>query len=219
MKRDAAKRLKGLVKLATPVVFLVLLSACGGDETPTPRPTLGPTVAPAATATPRPMPTTEPAATATPIPQPTAIPTVEPTPSPTPDPAIGIKAEVEAAVRQFGQALNTADADLLASLFLQTEKTTRISHAVPLRMNGWAAVEESFKGYLGLPPGGVSLVPRQGRTDLLGDGAAIWTGHFILSIRPPEESPRTVEGRMTVVFQKVDGEWLRVAMHSSVLPQ
>ena len=122
-------------------------------------------------------------------------------------------------MRQFGQALNTADADLLASLFLQSKETSRISYSVPLRINGWPAVEASFNGFLGLPPGSVSFVPRQGRTDLIGDGAAVWTGHFILNIRPPEESPQTVEGRMTAVLQKVDGEWLRVAMHGSVLPQ
>ena len=223
----------GLVKLATPGVFLALLVgllvACGAEATATPQPTLEPTVIPAVaptpspTATTQPTATTAPTATATPIPEPTviptAIPTAEPTPKPTTDPTDAIKAEVAAAVRQFGQALSTADAELLASLFLQSEKTNSFSSSEPLRINGWPEVEGSFKGLLSLPPGSVSLVPRQGRVDLVGDDAALWTGHFILNIRPPGESPQTVNGRFTSVLQKVDGKWLIVHMHTSAVPQ
>ena len=43
------------------------------------------------------------------------------------------------------------------------------------------------------------------RIDLLSDEAALWTGHFILNIRPPEQPRQTVEGRITAVLQKVDG--------------
>ncbi len=206
-----------LFKLATTGVLLallvVLVAACGDDATATPQPTPEPTAIPAL------APTPSPTATATPIPEPTAIPTAESTPPPTTIPTDAIKAEVEAAGRQFAQALGTADAELLASLFLQSEKTNSFSSSEPLRINGWSEVEGSFKGLLSLPPGSVSLVPRQGRIDLLGDNAALWTGHFILNIRPPEGSPQTVNGRFTSVLQKVDGKWLIVHMHTSAVPQ
>jgi len=122
-------------------------------------------------------------------------------------------------VSRFGQALNQADAELLASLFLQSEKTNSFSSSEPLRVNGWPAVEGSFKGLISLPPGSVSLVLRQGRVELLSDEAALWTGHFILNIRPPDEPRQIIEGRMTAVLQNVDGKWLRVHMHTSALPQ
>jgi uncharacterized protein (TIGR02246 family) len=218
-------RTKGLAKLATRGVFIallaVLVAACGNEVTPAPQAT------PAATPIPAPDPTPEPTATAIPVPdptpRPTAVPTTIPTPAPTPlptiDPEDTAKAEVAATVRRFGQALNTADPELMASLFLQSEKTNSFTSSEPLRKSGWPAVEGSFKGQLSLPPGSVSLVTRQGRVDLLGDDAALWTGHFLLNIRPPEEPRQTVEGRMTVVLQKVGGKWLRAHMHTSALPQ
>jgi len=138
---------------------------------------------------------------------------------PTIDPEEAIKAEVTATVHRFGQALSEADPELLASLFLQTETTYSFSSSEPLRINGWPAVEISFMGPLSLPPRSVSLVTRQERVDLLNDATALWTAYFILNIRPPEEPRQTVEGRMTVVLQKVDGKWLRVHMHTSALPQ
>ena len=113
-----------------------------------------------------PIATSEQMATAIPAPDPTAdltvaptlISTIQPTPSPTPNPREAIKSEVAAAVSQFGQALSTADTELMASLFLPSEKTNRFSSSEPLRINGWSEVEGSFKELLSLPPGSVSLV-------------------------------------------------------------
>ncbi len=209
----------GLDKMARMGAFVallaVLLAACGDEATAVPEPT--PTAATQPTAT------TAPTATAKSIPEPTVIPTATPTTEPTPRPTTNltdaIKAEVKATVLQFGQALGTADAELLASLFLQSEKTNSFSTSEPLRINGWSEVQGSFKGLLSLPPGSVSLVPRQGRIDLLGNDAALWTGHFILNVRPPEESPQSVNGRFTSVLQKADGKWLIVHMHTSAVPQ
>jgi hypothetical protein len=115
--------------------------------------------------------------------------------------------------------MSTGDSELLATLFHQSEKTYSFSASEPLRVNGWTAVEDSFKELLSLPPGSVSLVTRQGRVDLLSDETALWTGYFILNVRPPEETPQTIEGRMTAVLQNVGGKWLRVHMHTSALPQ
>lgn len=227
LKRGTVTRVVRLVKLVSPGVFLApftfLVAACGNEATPAPQPTPAATAIPEPNPTPHPTAAPEPAATATPVPEPTAKPTVvpaaEPTPSPTSDPADAVRAEVQAAVSRFGQAFSTADAELLASLFVQSVKTNRFSASEHLRVNGWSAVEGSFKGLLSLPPGSVSLIPRQGRVDLLSDEAALWTGHFILNIRPPEEPRQTVEGRMTVVLQKAGGKWLRAHMHTSALPQ
>jgi uncharacterized protein (TIGR02246 family) len=225
MAAEAGKNKRAVWGVVLALV-VVLVAACASETTPVPQP------APEATVIPAPAPATsriatpEPTATAIPAPDPTAnptvaptrIPTIQPTLSPTPDPRAAIKSEVAAAVSQFGQALSTADTELMASLFLPSEKTNRFSSSEPLRINGWSEVERSFKELLSLPPGSVSLVQRQGRIDLLGDDAALWTGHFILSVRPPEESRRTVEGRATALLQKVDGKWLRVHMHTSALP-
>jgi len=230
LKKSVLTRIAGLVKQIALGGFLALLvvsvAACGDEATPAPLATLAPTAIPTVAPTASPTATPEPTATSITTPDPTAIPTVtpttipriDPTPSPTTDPTFAIKAEVAATVRQFGQALSTGDTELLASLFLQSEKTNSFSNSEPLRINGWQEVEGSFKGLLSLPPGSVSLLHRQGRIDLLSDEAALWTGHFILNIRPPEQPRQTIEGRITAVLQKVDGKWLRVHMHTSELP-
>lgn len=129
-----------------------------------------------------------------------------------------IKAEVEAAVRQLVQALNTSDGVLFDSLWLHSDKTTFIPVLQPFRVDGWPEVRQPFAGLLSLPPGAVSLVLRQLRIDLLGDEAALGTGHFIITIRPPGGAPITINGRTTVVLEKVDGKWLRVHTHGSALP-
>ena len=137
-------------------LLTVLLATCASETTPVPQP------APEATVIPAPAPTTSPIATPEPTANltvaPTRISTIQPTPSPTPNPREAIKNEVAAAVSQFGQALSTADTELMASLFLPSEKTNRFSSSEPLRINGWSEVEGSFKELLSLPPGSVSLV-------------------------------------------------------------
>ncbi len=129
-----------------------------------------------------------------------------------------LKAEVAAATAQYVQAFNTSDIDLLDTVSLQSDKATHISPTEPFRIDGWTDVRRALAGELSLPPGSFSLVPRQSRIDLIGDDVALWTGHFILNIRPPEGSPQTVNGRLTSVLQKVDGKWLIVHIHSSALP-
>ena len=228
------KRINGLVKMAAPGVaialLVVLVAACSDEAVPSPQPSQPASatpVIPTATATPSPTAISKPTATATPIPEPTAKPTAKPTAFPKAEPILppaldsrdAIKAEVTATVHQFGQALSTADAELLASLFLQSKKTSSFASSEPLRVNGWSEVEGTFKRLTSLPPGSVSLVLRQENLDFLSAEAALWTGHFILNVRQPEEPRQTIEGRMTTVLQKVDGKWLRVHMHTSVLPK
>lgn len=224
------KRIKGLIKLAAPGVatafLVVLVAACSNEAIPSPQPTQPASatpVIPTATATPSPTAISKATATATPFPEPTdkptAIPKAETILPPALDSRDAIKAEVTATVHQFGQALSTADAELLASLFLQSEKTSSFASSEPLRVNGWSEVEGTFKRLISLPPGSVSFVLRQENLDLLTAEAALWTGHFILNIRQPEEPRQTIEGRITTVLQKVYGKWLRVHMHTSVLPR
>ncbi len=129
-----------------------------------------------------------------------------------------LKAEVAAATAQYVQAFNTSDGVLFDSLWLQSDKTTYFSGTQPFRVDGWPDVRQPWAGLLSLPPGAVSLVLRQLRIDLLGDEAALGTGHFIITIRPPGGAPITINGRVTVVLEKVDGKWLRVHTHTSALP-
>ena len=125
-------------------LLAVLLADCASETTPVPQPAPEATVIPAPAPTTSPIATSEQTATAIPTPDPTAdltvaptlISTIQPTPSPTPNPREAIKSEVAAAVSQFGQALNTADTELMASLFLPSEKTNRFSSSESLRING-----------------------------------------------------------------------------------
>jgi ketosteroid isomerase-like protein len=129
-----------------------------------------------------------------------------------------IKAEVLAAARQLGHALNTSDGELFDALWLQSDQTTYISATQPFRIEGWSAVRQPFAGLLRLPAGNVSLVLRQERVDLLGDDVALFSAHFIIRIRPPGAATTTINGRVSAVLQKIDGKWLRTHTHTSALP-
>tara|TARA_B100000949_G_scaffold220587_1_gene220659 strand:- start:100 stop:606 length:507 start_codon:yes stop_codon:yes gene_type:complete len=129
-----------------------------------------------------------------------------------------LRAEVEAVARQLGEALNTSDGELFDTLWLQSDKTTYFPPSQPFRVDGWPEVRQPFAGLLGLSPGAVNVVVRQERIDLVGDDVAIRTGHFILRIRPPGGTTRTINGRFSRVLQKVDGKWLNVHGHTSALP-
>ena len=129
-----------------------------------------------------------------------------------------IKAEVKAAARQLGKALNTSDGELFDTLWLHSDKTTYISITQPFRIEGWPDVRQPFAGLLGLPAGNVSHVLRQERVDMLGDDVALHSAHFIIRIRPPGAATITLNGRVSSVLQKIDGKWLRVHTHTSALP-
>lgn len=129
-----------------------------------------------------------------------------------------IKAEVLAAARQLGKALNTSDGELFDTLWLQSDQTTYISVTQPFRIEGWPAVRQPFAGLLRLPAGNVSHVLRQERIDLLGDDVALHSAHFIIRIRPPGAATITINGRVSAVLQKINGEWLRTHTHTSALP-
>ena len=128
-----------------------------------------------------------------------------------------LRAEVEAAARQLGEALNTSDGELLDTLWLQSDKTTYFPPSQPFRVDGWPEVRQPFAGLLGLSPGAVNVVVRRERIDLVGDDVAIRTDHFILRIQPPGGTTRTINGRFSRVLQKVDGKWLNVHGHTSAL--
>jgi ketosteroid isomerase-like protein len=129
-----------------------------------------------------------------------------------------IKAEVLAAARQLGHALNTSDGELFDTLWLQSDETTYISVTQPFRIEGWPAVRQPFAGLLRLPAENVSHVLRQERVDMLGDDVALHSGYFIIKIRPPGAATITINGRVSAVLQKIDGKWLRVHTHTSALP-
>ena len=129
-----------------------------------------------------------------------------------------LRAEVAAASSQFIKALNTGDGELFDSLWLQSDKASRFNTSQPFRIEGWPDVRQTYAGILSLPPGSVTLNARQVRIDLLGDDVAIITSHFVLNLRLPGGTRRTITGRSSSVLEKVDGEWLRVHFHTSVLP-
>ena len=129
-----------------------------------------------------------------------------------------LRAEVAAASSQFLEALNTGDGELFDSLWLQSDNASRFNTSQPFRIEGWSDVRQTYAGILSLPTGSVTLNARQVRIDLLGDDVAIITSHFVLNLRPPGGTRRTITGRSSSVLQKIDGKWLRVHFHTSVLP-
>ncbi|MFQ5794518.1 MAG: YybH family protein [Candidatus Bipolaricaulia bacterium] len=131
--------------------------------------------------------------------------------------------EVLAVAQQFIQAFNTGDFELFASLWWQSEEATAFSDIEPFRLDGWSQIGEFWKATLGffaqLPPGSVSLSPRQPQLTLLGDDVVILTGHFVYNLQIPEGPGEGFSGRFTMVLQKIEGKWLIVHDHASVLPE
>jgi len=129
-----------------------------------------------------------------------------------------LRAEVEAAARQLGEARNTSDGELFDTLWLQSDKTTYFPPFQRFRVDGWSKVRQPFSGLLDLPPGAVNVVVRQEHIDLVADDVAIRTGIFIFRIRPPGGTTRTINGIFSRVLQKVDGKWINVHGNTSTLP-
>ncbi|MFQ5794519.1 MAG: YybH family protein [Candidatus Bipolaricaulia bacterium] len=131
--------------------------------------------------------------------------------------------EVLAVAQQYGQAFNTGDFELMASLWWQSEEITHFYGEEPFRQDGWSQVGEFYGSVLNffaqLPPGSVSLSFRQPRVTLLGDDVAIFTDHWVFSLQIPGGPQETAAGRATGVYQKIEGKWLIVHLHISVLPE
>jgi hypothetical protein len=129
--------------------------------------------------------------------------------------------EVLQIVSNVAKAFNTADYELMSSLFWHSSKTSSFGPApgYPFLYQGWESLETWWKGILGLPAGTFSSSFHNTQVTILDDNTAILTCYQTLVVNPPMVKEQTVFLiRGTFVVQKINGKWLVVHDHGSQLP-
>ncbi len=129
--------------------------------------------------------------------------------------------EVLQVMTNFLKAFNTHDFELMSSLWWHSPKLLRFGpdKSGALLEEGWDGIEESFKSYFNLPIGTWSESLRHPEVMMLGDNVAIISSYVVETVNPPavkEQTTFLIRG--TLVVQKIDGKWLIVYEHSSMLP-
>lgn len=135
--------------------------------------------------------------------------------------AASTEEEVLQVAENFAKAMNTADFDLMSSLWWHSPKTTHFApfKVSPFLTQGWEALEIWWKTYLGFPAGTFICSIHNPQVTMLEDNIAIITFYQTFVGNPPvvkEQSIAQVRG--TFVVQKIGGKWLIVHEHSSGLP-
>lgn len=135
--------------------------------------------------------------------------------------AASAEEEVLQVITNWDKAMNTADFDLMSSLYWHSAKMSEFAPAegFPFLYQGWEALETWWKNYLGLPAGTFISTRHNIQVTILLDNVAIVTSYQNLVVNPPVMKEQTIiQGRNTTVVQKIRGKWLIVHGHGSVFP-
>jgi hypothetical protein len=125
--------------------------------------------------------------------------------------AASAEEEVLQVATNFVKAMNDNNSELLASLWLQSPKTTYFNPSGKFLSVGWMT---------NVPGGGEMFSLSHPRVTMLGDDAAVITGYF--TIMKSDEATKQLSSedlKETLVVQKNQGKWLIVHEHSSFLPK
>jgi len=124
-------------------------------------------------------------------------------------------------MEDWTKALNTADFELMSSLYYHSEELSQFPpvEGFPFLMKGWDSLEKWWKTYLGFPEGTFVSTSHNQQATILSDNLALITGYQTLVVNPPVFKEQTVvQSRQTTVVQKIGGKWLIVHDHGSNLP-
>lgn len=131
--------------------------------------------------------------------------------------------EIINVMKNFSKAFNTSDSELMLSLHW---KSPKLSKFTPYQTTigaflaqGWETIENDWKGTLDQPEGTfVTTLNKPQVTFHEGDFAVV-CGLLTMTINPPAVTETTTNTlRQTLVVYKVDGKWLIVHEHTSILP-
>jgi len=124
-------------------------------------------------------------------------------------------------MENFDKAINTADLELMSSLFWHSPKYSSFGPPKNLAYltKGWEGIEEMWKTMFKYPAGTYSSSAHNVQVAMLKDDVAVVTSYSVIIFRPPvvkEETSELLRG--TSVVQKIGGKWLIVHDHASRLP-
>jgi uncharacterized protein (TIGR02246 family) len=129
--------------------------------------------------------------------------------------------EVLQVLQNFDKAVNTADLELMASLYWQSPKYS--GFGPPKRLaylsQGWEKDREMWRKMFEYPKGTYQSSSHNTQVLMLGDNAAVIAGYSTITFFPPAVKEETSELlRFTTVVQKIGGKWVIVHGHTSLLP-
>jgi ketosteroid isomerase-like protein len=128
--------------------------------------------------------------------------------------------ELQVAVN-WNKAMNNADFELMSSLYFHSPKTSEFApnKAGGLLIQGWEALEKWWKGNLGLPKGTFVNTQSNIQVTMITNDVAVITCYQTLIVNPPAAKEQSTDLiRNTRVVQKIDGKWLIMHDHASLLP-
>jgi len=129
--------------------------------------------------------------------------------------------EVLQVMDNWYKAFNTSDYELMASLHFNSPNLTKFG---PWKeglflMEGWEGIGADWKSGLDVPPGTYVNTMHHPQVTMLGNNAAIITCYNVQTYSDPTTKEQSVgQARGTFVVQKINGKWLIVHEHSSLLP-
>lgn len=129
--------------------------------------------------------------------------------------------EVLQVVTNWTKATNTANFELFSSLWWNSPKTSSFAPPKSLAFltQGHEAIVNNLKDMFEYPEGTVNTSHHNTQVTMLGDNIAVITLYRIFTINPPMVTEQSVEQqRQTLVVQKIDGKWVIVHDHGSMLP-
>jgi uncharacterized protein (TIGR02246 family) len=129
--------------------------------------------------------------------------------------------EVLQVMTNWFKAYNTNNADLVASLYWNSPNLTAFcpEPSSAFLIQGWELNAAGWKPIAKDPIGTYVNRPSHIQVTMLTDNVAIITGYNTLTYTAPTTKAQTVyQVRGTFVVQKIDGKWLIVHEHSSILP-
>jgi len=116
-------------------------------------------------------------------------------------------------------AFNTGDADLMTSLYWKSEKTSSFGpgNLETLLAQGWDEIAAGWK--FTFAAGTFVGTKHHPQVTLLGKNVAVFTDYnSAMFANPATQEPMFFHVRATYVLQKIDGKWLMVHEHASMLP-
>lgn len=122
----------------------------------------------------------------------------------------------------FLKSFETGDYDSMSSLWWHSPKTSSFNPSTSgAFLNvGWDAISKCLKDWVELPVGTWSESMHHPQVMMLGDNVAVISLYVAETVNPPAVEEQTIFLiRGTFVVQKINGKWLIVYEHSSMMPE
>ncbi|WP_248963824.1 SgcJ/EcaC family oxidoreductase [Sphaerisporangium perillae] len=123
------------------------------------------------------------------------------------------KASVAALLNTWADTLLTRDPARVADLY--APKGVLLPTLSAQVRTDHAGMIDYFTGFLAKEP---HATVKQSIIEILGDRSAVNSGTYAFSLKNAQGVRETVQARYTFVYERIEGKWLIVSHHSSLMP-